>query len=92
MLDAMDDPRGPHRHHDGDHTHGHEHGHDHDHGHRHGVGVLARLTHVVRPHSHEAADTVDAAMEASAEGMRALWISLGVLAATAAIQAVVVAL
>ena len=94
MLDAMDDARGPHSHHDGDHIHGHEHGHDHDHGHGHGhgPGVLARLTHVVRPHSHEAADTVDAAMEASAEGMRALWVSLGVLAATAAIQAVVVAL
>jgi cation diffusion facilitator family transporter len=46
----------------------------------------------VRPHSHEAADKVDAAMEASSEGMRALWISLGVLGATAAIQAAVVAL
>jgi cation diffusion facilitator family transporter len=48
--------------------------------------------HLVRPHSHEAADKVDAAMEASAEGLRALWISLGVLAATAVIQAVVTAL
>ncbi len=48
--------------------------------------------HVVRPHSHEAADKVDAAMEASAEGLRALWISLGVLAATAVIQAIVAAL
>jgi cation diffusion facilitator family transporter len=35
---------------------------------------------------------VDTAMEASAEGMRALWISLGVLGATALIQAVVVAM
>jgi cation diffusion facilitator family transporter len=54
--------------------------------------VLARLRHVARPHSHEAADKVDAAMEASSEGMRALWLSLCVLGATAAIQAVVVAL
>jgi cation diffusion facilitator family transporter len=54
--------------------------------------VLAPLLHVVRPHSHEAAGKVDAAMEASAEGMRALWISLGVLGATAVIQAAVVAL
>jgi len=46
----------------------------------------------VRPHSHEAADKIDAAMEASGDGMRALWISLAVLAATAAIQAAVVAL
>jgi hypothetical protein len=28
--------------------------------------------HLLRPHSHEAADKVDAAMEASAEGMRAV--------------------
>jgi cation diffusion facilitator family transporter len=80
MLVVMDDARRRHSHHDGDHTHGHEH------------DVLARLKHGVRPHSHEAADRVDAAMEASVEGMRALWISLGVLAATAAIQAVVVVL
>ena len=51
----------------------------------------SRLRHLVRPHSHEAADKVDAAMESSAEGMQALWISLGVLAATALLQAVVVA-
>ena len=38
------------------------------------------------------ADKVDAAMESSAEGMRALWISLAVLAATTVIQAIVVAL
>jgi cation diffusion facilitator family transporter len=50
------------------------------------------VLHVVRPHSHEASDKVDAAMEASATGMRALWISLGVLGATAVIQAAVAAL
>ena len=44
---------------------------------------------MVRPHSHDAAGTVDTAMEASAAGMRALWISLAVLGATAAIQAAV---
>jgi cation diffusion facilitator family transporter len=54
--------------------------------------MLARLLHGVRPHSHEAADKVDAAMEASSEGMRALWISLAVLGATALIQAAVTAL
>jgi cation diffusion facilitator family transporter len=52
----------------------------------------ARILHLLRPHSHEAANKVDAAMEASAEGMRALWISLVVLMCTAAIQAVVVGL
>ena len=50
----------------------------------------ARIRHLVRPHSHAAADKVDAAMEASAEGIRALWISLAVLGATAMIEAIVV--
>jgi divalent metal cation (Fe/Co/Zn/Cd) transporter len=53
--------------------------------------VIQRLWHLLRPYSHEAADQVDAAMEASAEGMRALWISLAVLAGTALLQALVVA-
>jgi cation diffusion facilitator family transporter len=47
---------------------------------------------VLRPHSHDAADKVDAAMEASAEGMRVLWVSAAVLGATALIQAAVVAM
>jgi cation diffusion facilitator family transporter len=70
-------------------------GHHHDHGHEHehsGSGLVARLHHVLRPHSHEAADQVDAVMEGSAEGMRVLWISLGVLGLTALIQAVVTVL
>jgi cation diffusion facilitator family transporter len=62
--------------------------HGHDHGEPPGWGP--RLRHLVRPHSHEAADKVDAAMEASAEGMRALWISLAGLGATTVIQAIVV--
>jgi cation diffusion facilitator family transporter len=74
----------------------HGQGDDQEHGRQHGqgpqTGVLVRFRHLLRPHSHEAAEQVDAAMEASAEGMRALWISLAVLAATAALQAVVVAL
>jgi cation diffusion facilitator family transporter len=87
------------------HDHGHEHGHSHGgehhdghgvHGRGHdrwpGTGLARRLLHVARPHSHEAADKVDAAMEASSAGMRALWLSLGVLGATAVVQAVVVAL
>jgi cation diffusion facilitator family transporter len=75
------------------HSHGDGEGHLHGDGHHdaHGRGVPARLRHLLRPHSHEAADQVDAAMEASAEGMRALWISLGVLAGTAVLQAAVVA-
>src|SRR5262245_52197601 len=77
-----------------DHNHDHPHPHGHDHGAGHG-SVWARLwhqlSHVVTPHSHDAADKVDAAMEASRDGMRALWISLAVLGATAVMQAVVTA-
>jgi cation diffusion facilitator family transporter len=65
-------------------------GMDHEH-HQH-AGVAARIVHLLRPHSHEVADKVDAAMEATAAGMRALWSSLAILLVTAAIQAAVVAL
>jgi cation diffusion facilitator family transporter len=60
-----------------------------EHTHRH--GAAAGLGHLLRPHSHEPADKVDPAMEASAAGLRTLWISLAVLAGTAALQAAVVA-
>jgi cation diffusion facilitator family transporter len=55
-------------------------------------GLAGRLRHLLRPHSHEAAEQIDAVMEASKEGMRTLWISLGVLGVTALVQAAVVAL
>lgn len=42
------------------------------------------------PHSHDPAETVDEALTASRDGMRALWISLAILGVTAAAQAVVV--
>ncbi|WP_433380667.1 cation diffusion facilitator family transporter [Actinoplanes sp. CA-142083] len=45
---------------------------------------------MVTPHSHDTADKVDPAMEASREGMRALWISLAGLGVTAALQALIV--
>src|SRR5712691_9319074 len=85
----QDHPHDEHEHHDHD-----EHGHDrHEHGHEHAhpSGLVGRVLAVVRPHSHDAGDKVDAAMEASAQGIRALWISLAVLVATAALQAIVVA-
>lgn len=64
------------------------HGHGHGHGHQHRAGVVQRLKHFVVPHSHDAADTVDGQLEASKEGMRALWISFAALLVTAAGQAV----
>ena len=70
--------------------HHHEHA-DHDHG-----GSWSRIRHAASElfggHSHDAADQVDQALEADARGRRALWISLLVLAVTALLQAVVVAL
>ena len=46
---------------------------------------------IFRPHSHDAADSVDSALEASADGVRAVKISLVALLVTGALQAVVVA-
>ena len=75
----------------GDHGHG-DHGHDHG-GPAHGSGLAVwwhKLSHLVTPHSHDAMDKVDSAMAASRDGIRALWISLAVLGATAVTQAIVV--
>ncbi len=53
---------------------------------------MSRIPHALHPHSHDAAGKVDAAMEASGEGMKVLWVSASVLAATALVQAGVVAM
>ena len=90
--------RHEHAHH---HGHGHRHAHDHPHPdphpHRHPhphthapTGLRPRLTHLLKPHTHETADKLDSALESSARGMRALWVSLVVLGLTALAQAVVV--
>lgn len=74
-------------------THTHDDGHDHDHDHDHSDRSLwSRVRHAVAPHSHDAADSVDSALEASAEGIRAVKISLVALLMTAVAQASVVAL
>jgi cation diffusion facilitator family transporter len=85
--------------HEHGHDHEHGHGHDHEHGHEHGhdrsrtrSSLRHRLAHLLTPHSHETADKLDPALESSARGMRALWVSLAVLGATALAQAVVVVL
>ncbi|MFE6522028.1 cation diffusion facilitator family transporter [Streptomyces sp. NPDC057794] len=70
---------------------GHSHGQGHGHGHAHRPGLRHRLGHLLTPHSHETAGKVDSALESSARGMRALWVSLAVLGATALAQAFVVA-
>ncbi len=75
--------------HDDDHDRDRDHGHGHDHDHRR--GLLGRLSQLFVPHSHDSADKIDNALETSRQGMRALKGSLTLLAATAVIQALVVA-
>jgi len=76
-----------------DHDADHEHDHDHDHQHEHGApgGLLARLRHLVTPHSHDAAVAMDSELESSKAGMRALLLSFLALMVTALIQLAVVA-
>lgn len=71
-----------------EHDHGRE---SHDHDHDHGQGAWARVRHAVRPHSHDAADSIDAALTSSQRGVRAVKVSFVALLATAALQLVVVA-
>ncbi|MGL6237131.1 MAG: cation diffusion facilitator family transporter [Segniliparus sp.] len=71
--------------------HSHDHGHGHPHGHhQHRGGLVGALREVFVPHSHDSADKVDAALESSAEGIRAVKISLLVLGVTALAQLAVV--
>ncbi|NUP59234.1 MAG: cation transporter [Pseudarthrobacter sp.] len=76
--------------HDHGHHHDHEHGHDHGHGHHHHGGFKGWLVELFVPHTHDAADSIDDAMEASAEGIRALKISMFLLLATTVLQFLVV--
>ena len=70
-----------------------EHGHDHGHGHGHdgrGGRFGAALREVFAPHSHDASDSIDGALESSAAGIRAVKISLLALGATSIAQLVIV--
>src|SRR6202035_875397 len=73
-----------------EHHHGHAEEHERHHSRR--TGPAAIVTRILRPHSHDPADSVDQALLTSREGTRVLWISLVGLLATAAVQAVVVLL
>lgn len=70
--------------------HNHEHPHDHHHRHVHATGLKGWLQGLFIPHSHDSADSVDAAMESSAEGIRAVKLSLLGLGATSLFQLVIV--
>src|SRR6266516_1033640 len=65
--------------------HEHEHPHDHDRG-----GLSGFVSSLFRPHGHVAADSLDDALAGSAEGIKAVKLSLIGLGATALFQLVVV--
>lgn len=62
----------------------------HHHHHHHGRGLRGALREIFVPHSHDAADSLDDALESSAAGIRAVKVSLLVLGATALFQLVIV--
>lgn len=96
--DAGDAPRhGEHdvRAHSHDHghgqPHGHQHSHDHEYGHAHPHGgIRGFLYGLFVPHSHDAADSIDDAMQASSIGVRTLKVSLTILLITALFQVAIV--
>lgn len=74
------------------HEHHDDHNHNHNHDHDHPVGVRAAVKEIFAPHSHDASDSIDGALESSVAGIRAVKISLLALAATAAVQLAIVAI
>jgi cation diffusion facilitator family transporter len=72
------------------HDHTDENHHGIGHGHEHPRGLRAAVKEVFAPHSHDASDSVDNALESSAIGIRAVKISLIALGVTALIQAAIV--
>ncbi len=64
--------------------------HDHDHPHDHQHGIRGFLHELFVPHTHDAADSIDDALEASAQGVRAITLSLAILLATTILQFAVV--
>jgi cation diffusion facilitator family transporter len=63
--------------------------HDHPHVHVHPKGLRGVVRELFAPHSHDASDSVDDALESSTIGIRAVKISLIALVITAAFQVVV---
>lgn len=90
--DAPHDDRDHHDHDHHDHPHDHAHHHSHDHESGRESGLVGWLRELLIPHSHDPGDAVDAELETSQRGIRALIVSFAGLAVTAAIQAAVVGL
>ncbi len=86
--DHDDHPPGhSHDHDDHDERAGHSHGPD---GHSHPTGVKGFFLSIFKPHSHDAADSIDDALESNTAGIRAVKISLIALGITAIAQLLVV--
>jgi cation diffusion facilitator family transporter len=79
-----------HRDHGYGHSHGHGHEHRHDHDHDHPRGLKGVIKEIFAPHSHDASDSVDSALESSKIGIRAVKISLVALGITALVQVAIV--
>jgi cation diffusion facilitator family transporter len=74
-----------HGHHD--HDHDHHDAHDHDgHEHEHATGLKGIVLGIFAPHSHDAADSIDSALESSRRGIRAVKISFVALLITSLLQ------
>ncbi|TSE17519.1 cation transporter [Arthrobacter sp. KBS0703] len=82
-------PVRPHPHDDPAADGGHRHGH-HGPSHVHATGFKGWVQELFVPHSHDSADSVDEAMESSAEGIRAVKVSLLGLGATSLFQLAIV--
>ena len=67
------------------------HDHDHDgHSHKHHSGFKGWLFELFVPHTHDSSDSIDDALEASKEGVRALKVSLVILLGTTLLQFAIV--
>jgi cation diffusion facilitator family transporter len=66
--------------------------HDHEHEHEHAHGLKGGLLALCAPHSHDAADSLDTALESSRRGVRAVEISFVALLVTSLLQLAVILL
>src|SRR5215207_8664982 len=74
----------PHRHDSGGHRHAHDHA-------DHPSGLRGVLSAIFGPHSHDAADSLDDALEDDRRGVRAVVISFTALMVTALVQVLLIA-
>ena len=70
--------------------HDHPDADDDGHLHTHDKGIRGFLASILRPHSHDSSDSVDDALAGSAEGIKAVKLSLLGLGVTAALQVLIV--